>query len=37
LQQQLHPSGRPARSAGPPKRYGVSLVHPRRPRLGGEL
>jgi len=35
--QQLYPSGRPARSAGPPKRYTVSLVHPWRPRLGGEL
>jgi hypothetical protein len=36
-QQRLHPSGRPARSAGPPRRYIVSLAHLRRPRLGGEL
>jgi hypothetical protein len=31
----LHPSGRPARSAGRPKRYLVSLSHLRRPQLGG--
>jgi hypothetical protein len=31
----LRPSGRPARSAGRPKRYLVSLSHLRRPQLGG--
>jgi hypothetical protein len=36
-QQRFHPSGRPARSAGPPRRYILSLTHLRRPRLGGEL
>ncbi len=35
--QRLHPSGRPARSAGPPRRYMVSRVSLRGPRLGGEL
>jgi hypothetical protein len=35
--QRLHPSGRPARSAGPPRRYLVSRVLLRSPRLGGEL
>ncbi len=34
-QQRFHPSGRPARSAGPPRRYILSLTHLRRPRLGG--
>jgi hypothetical protein len=34
-QQRLHPSGRPARSAGPPRRYIISLAHLRRPRLEG--
>jgi hypothetical protein len=33
----LYQSGRPARSAGPPARYTVSLVHRRCPRLGGDL
>jgi hypothetical protein len=33
----LYPSGRPARSAGPPKRYLLSLDLLRRPQLGGEL
>ncbi len=33
----LHPSGRPARSAGRPKRYLFSLSHLRGPQLGGEL
>jgi hypothetical protein len=35
--QRLHPSGRPARSAGPPRRYMVSRVLLCSPRLGGEL
>jgi hypothetical protein len=35
--QRLHPSGRPARTAGPPRRYLVSRVLLRSPRLGGEL
>jgi hypothetical protein len=35
--QRLHPSGRPACSAGPPKRYLFTLSHLRRPRLGGEM
>jgi hypothetical protein len=35
--QHLHPSGRPARSAGPPRQYMVSRVSLRGPRLGGEL
>jgi hypothetical protein len=35
--QRLHPSGRPARSAGPPRRYMVSRVSLLGPRLGGEL
>jgi hypothetical protein len=34
---QLYPSGRPARSAGPPKRYLLRLDLLRRPQLGGEL
>jgi hypothetical protein len=33
--QRLHPSGRPARSARPPRRYMVSRVLLRSPRLGG--
>ncbi len=33
--QRLHPSGQPARSAGPPRRYMVSRVSLRGPRLGG--
>ncbi len=33
----LYPSGCPARSAGPPKRYLLSLDLLRRPQLGGEL
>jgi hypothetical protein len=35
--QRLHPSGRPARSTGPPRRYRASHVLLRSPRLGGEL
>jgi hypothetical protein len=35
--QRLHPSGRPARSAGLPRRYMVSRVLLRSPRLRGEL
>ncbi len=35
--QHFHPSGRPARSAGPPRRYLVSRILLRSPRLGGEL
>jgi hypothetical protein len=33
----LYQSGHPARNAGPPARYAVSLVHRRCPRLGGDL
>jgi len=35
--QRLHPSGRPARSAGPPRRYMVSRVHFDARDLGREL
>jgi hypothetical protein len=35
--QRLNPSGRPAHFAGLPRRYMVSSVHLRCPRLGGEL
>jgi hypothetical protein len=34
--QPLHPSGRPARSARPPKRYLFSHTHLRCPQLGGK-
>ena len=36
-EQLFHPSGRPARSAGPPARLTISLVNPWQPRLGGAV